>query len=63
VVIKGNILTVAGKIATGAEGCVGAEGYQRLWVQEFLKRPIAMTYESGKLLWSSGEDSLTFKAE
>jgi hypothetical protein len=32
VVIKGNILTVAGKIATGAEGCVGAEGYQRLWV-------------------------------
>lgn len=63
VVIKGNILTVAGKIATGAEGCVGAEGYQRLWVQEFLKRPVAMTHESGKLLWVSGDDSLTFRSE
>lgn len=63
VVIKGNILTVAGKIATGAEGCVGAEGYQRLWVQEFLKRPIAMTYTQDTLTWTSGTDTLSFKVE
>lgn len=63
VVIKGNILTVAGKIAAGAEGCIGAAGFQRNWVQEFLKRPIAMTYANGKLLWVSGADSLTFRSE
>lgn len=63
VVIKGNVLTVAGKIAMGASGCIGAAGDQREWVQQFMKRPIAMTYANGKLLWTSGADSLTFKTE
>lgn len=63
VAIKANILTVAGKIATGAEGCVGAAGDQQVWVQEFLKRPIAMTYSNGTLSWVSGADALSFKTE
>lgn len=60
--IKGNTLTV-GKIAVGAEGCVGAAGDDQAWPQEFLKRPTAMTYAKGTLFWVSGTDSLNFKSE
>jgi len=62
VTIKGNTLTV-GKIAVGAAGCVGAAGDYQSWLQEFLKRPIAMTYANGTLFWVSGPDSLSFKSE
>lgn len=60
--IAGNTLTV-GKIATGAEGCSGAAGDHQVWLQEFLKRPIAMTYTQGTLSWVSGTDALSFKTE
>lgn len=62
VTIAGNIMTI-GKIATGASGCIGTGGEHQAWIHEFLKRPIAMTYTQDTLTWSSGTDTLRFKAE
>jgi hypothetical protein len=60
--ITGNTLTVR-NIATGAMGCAGDVGEQDLWVLEFLKRPIELTFSQGTLSWKSGTDTLSFKNE
>lgn len=60
--ITGNTLTVR-NIATGAMGCAGDVGEQHLWVMEFLKRPIELTFSQGTLSWKSGTDTLSFKSE
>ena len=62
VTIDGNIMTI-GKIATGASGCIGTAGENQAWIHKFLKRPIAMTYTQDTLTWTSGTDTLSFKAE
>ena len=60
--ITGNTLTVR-NIATGAMGCAGDVGEQHLWVMEFLKRPIELTFSQGTLSWKSGTDTLRFESE
>lgn len=60
--ITGNTLTVR-DIATGASGCTGDAGEQQLWVMDFLKRPIEMTFSQGILIWKSGTDTLSFKSD
>lgn len=60
--VAGNTMTL-GKIATGASGCIGTAGDHQSWIQEFLKRPIAMTYAKDILTWTSGTDTLSFKAQ
>lgn len=60
--ITGNTLTVR-NIANGAMGCAGDAGEQDLWVLEFLKRPIELTFSQGTLSWKSGTDTLSFKSE
>lgn len=62
VTIAGNIMAI-GRIATGASGCIGTAGIHQAWIDEFLKRPIAMTYTQNTLAWTSGTDTLSFKAE
>jgi hypothetical protein len=60
--ITGTTLIVR-NIATGAVGCTDDAGGQRLWVMEFLKRPIEQTFSQGILTWKSGTDTLSFKSE
>ncbi|WP_354217796.1 MULTISPECIES: META domain-containing protein [unclassified Arthrobacter] len=60
--VTGNTLN-ARNIATGAVGCSGDVGEQHLWVLEFLKRPIELTFSQGTLTWKSGTDTLSFKSE
>jgi hypothetical protein len=60
--ISGNTLTVR-NLATGAMGCAGDVGEQHLWVMEFLKRPIELTFSQGTLSWKSGTDTLSFESE
>jgi heat shock protein HslJ len=60
--ITGNTLT-AKDIATGASGCTGDTGEQQLWVTNFLKRAIEMTFSQGTLNWKSGTDTLSFKSD
>ncbi|QHK22406.1 hypothetical protein GU243_17845 [Pseudarthrobacter psychrotolerans] len=61
--ITGNTLT-AKDIVTGASGCTnGNSGEQHLWVTDFLKRPIQMTFSQGTLIWKSGADSLSFQID
>jgi hypothetical protein len=52
---------VVGDIAVGAVGCEGDISTQHLWVMEFLKRPIEMTFTDGMLKWVSGTETLSFK--
>ncbi|WP_232082672.1 hypothetical protein [Arthrobacter sp. SO5] len=54
---------VVGEIAVGAVGCEGDISTQHLWVMEFLKRPIEMTFSEGILNWRSGPETLNFKNE
>jgi len=60
--ITGDTLT-AKDIATGASGCTAETGEQLLWVVDFLKRPIQMTFSQGILNWTSGTDTLSFKSD
>ncbi|MCQ6270825.1 hypothetical protein M8J71_10065 [Pseudarthrobacter sp. R1] len=61
--ITGNTLT-AKDIATGASGCTDANaGEQHLWVMDFLKRPIEMTFSQGTLIWKGGANSLSFQPD
>lgn len=59
--ISGNTLRV-GDIAVGAMGCADDAGAQEQWVLQFLQRPIDMTSADGMLLWTSGPDTLTLRA-
>jgi heat shock protein HslJ len=60
--IAGNIMSL-GKVATGASGCIGIAGEHEAWIHEFLKRSIAMTYTQDTLTWTSGTNTLSFRAE
>jgi heat shock protein HslJ len=60
--VHGNTLNVR-NIAVGAVGCTEDDGEQQLWVLDFLKRPIQMTFDDGILTWTSGTDSLTFRGK
>jgi len=60
--IAGNIMTL-GKVATGASGCIGTAGEHQAWIHEFLKRSIAMTHTQDTLTWTSGTNTLSFRAE
>jgi len=62
VTIAGNIMTL-GKVATGASGCIGIAGEHEAWIHEFLKRSIAMTHTQDTLTWTSGTNTLSFRAE
>lgn len=58
--ITGNTMLV-GAIAVGSVGCGGDISTQHLWVLEFLKQPIEMTFSEGILNWRNGTETLNFK--
>jgi hypothetical protein len=62
VIIDGATMTV-GELATGAVGCEADLNAQHMWLFNFLKRPITMTFSQGILTWKSGPDTLSFKGE
>lgn len=59
--ITGNTLTVD-ELAVGAMGCAGNPSAQEQWVVQFLKRPIEMAFGQDTLTWTTGADTLSFKA-
>jgi hypothetical protein len=52
---------LVGAIAVGSVGCGGDISTQHLWVLEFLKQPIEMTFSEGILNWRNGTETLNFK--
>lgn len=62
VTLAGNTMVVK-KLAVGAVGCERDISTQHLWVMEFLKRPIEMTFNEGILSWKSGMETLNFKSQ
>lgn len=43
-------------------GCTGDVGDRENWISQFLKRPVEMTSAGGMLVWKSGPDTLTLRA-
>lgn len=63
VTIDGSNMTLSGKLAIGASGCVdAARGEQQTWALNFLKDGVQLNYTNGALTWTRGQDSLTFGA-
>jgi hypothetical protein len=52
---------LVGAIAVGSVGCGGDISTRHLWVLEFLKQPIEMTFSEGILNWRNGTETLNFK--
>lgn len=63
VTINGSDMTLSGKLAVGASGCVdAAKGDQQTWALKFLQDGVQLNYANGVLTWTRGQDSLTFGA-
>ncbi|AOY70428.1 hypothetical protein Pure05_03270 [Paenarthrobacter ureafaciens] len=63
VTIDGSNMTLSGKLAVGASGCVDpAKGEQQTWALNFLQDGVQLNYTNGALTWTRGQDSLAFGA-